>query len=132
MPPMLTPDPAALSREIGGRIAKRRKALGLTQANLAERIGVDPESVSRFERGKHLPSLPTLANIAAQLGTPVAALMPGETGTEDLPGAVRPLLDALAGLGEEDRLFAIRSAEALCGHLARRADRAGRLEDPGV
>ncbi len=43
----------ALIREV----VKRRKELGLTQKSLAEKIGVQQQVISRFEREKHIPTL---------------------------------------------------------------------------
>jgi transcriptional regulator with XRE-family HTH domain len=39
----------------GTRIAKRRHVLGLSQEELAERVGVTRDAVSAWERGKHFP-----------------------------------------------------------------------------
>lgn len=64
---------------LGRNIADRRKALGLTQAELAERLGADTVTVSRFERGSHLPSLIRLENIANALGLPLAELLSQST-----------------------------------------------------
>jgi transcriptional regulator with XRE-family HTH domain len=36
----------------GKELAKLRKKLGLTQAQLAERIGIAPNSLARLERGE--------------------------------------------------------------------------------
>lgn len=40
-----------LGRRLGQQIAARRKAMDLTQDQLAERLEVDAETISRFERG---------------------------------------------------------------------------------
>lgn len=37
--------------KIGKYIASKRKALGLTQAQLAEKLGMSSKSVSKWERG---------------------------------------------------------------------------------
>ena len=60
-------DSDKLAKRIGKRIADRRKVLGWTQEQLAERVRVDAETISRFERGVNLPSLPTLERLAAAL-----------------------------------------------------------------
>ena len=39
-------------------LAARRK-LGLSQAELARRAGIAPETLNRIERGRHAPSVPT-------------------------------------------------------------------------
>ena len=50
-------DPAAQAealRRMGARIAARRKALGLTQKQLAARLLVSDKTVSKWELGVHL------------------------------------------------------------------------------
>ena len=41
--------------KIGQFISRRRMAMGLTQAQLAERLNVTDKAVSKWERGKSLP-----------------------------------------------------------------------------
>ena len=53
----------------------RRKALALTQLQLAERLGVETETISRLERGTNLPSLQRLASLSEVLETSVAELL---------------------------------------------------------
>jgi DNA-binding XRE family transcriptional regulator len=53
-------DKPDLGKFLGQQIAAHRTALNLTQNQLAERLGVEPETVSRFERGSSLPSLKRL------------------------------------------------------------------------
>jgi transcriptional regulator with XRE-family HTH domain len=50
--------------ELGRRIAERRRFFGLTQAKLAEKIRVQPETISRFEHGRSMPSLTKVIAIA--------------------------------------------------------------------
>lgn len=49
---------------IGQRIRKLRESAGLTQIELAEIIYVDSNMLSRYERGRHMPSIQTLVCIA--------------------------------------------------------------------
>lgn len=67
---MINLDDYKLPGEVLGDIAKRmvlkRKALGLTQAKLAEKSGVSLASIKRFER-LHQISLASLVNIAFTL-----------------------------------------------------------------
>ena len=39
-------------RIIGQRIRQRRKALGMTQEDLAEKMGVNKSSIMRYEKGQ--------------------------------------------------------------------------------
>ena len=60
---------------IGQRIARRRKAVQITQSDLAARVGVSLHTVSGWERGEHLPDVAHLQKIAEALDTSVAFLM---------------------------------------------------------
>lgn len=51
-------------KAVGRRIASARKAAKLTQAELAAKAGVDPQHLSKQERGFFLPSADTLLRIA--------------------------------------------------------------------
>ena len=52
---------------IGKRIADRRKELKLTQAELAERIGLSDKFISSIETASSIPSLDTVAQISCVL-----------------------------------------------------------------
>ncbi len=62
-----------VEKRIGGKITEIRLTHGLTQAQLAEKVNISPESVSRMERGVTFPSLITIENIAATLNVPLKA-----------------------------------------------------------
>ena len=52
----------------GGQVIQRiRKERGMTQEQLAEKVGIDPNSISRIERGRLIPALPTLIDICNAL-----------------------------------------------------------------
>ena len=52
---------AAVSQARG--ILRARRRLGLSQAELARRAGIRPETLNRIEQGKNKPSVPTIAKI---------------------------------------------------------------------
>ncbi|MEM9194842.1 MAG: helix-turn-helix transcriptional regulator [Myxococcota bacterium] len=64
----------AVARAIGSRIRSERRRAGLTQAQLAERIGTYRPIVARVEKGRHRQSLRTLRAYARALDVPVAYL----------------------------------------------------------
>lgn len=64
-----------LKRTIGLRIRTARKSIGLTQDELSERIDRSVETVSNLERGRTLPPLPTLVDIAQILNLPISELL---------------------------------------------------------
>lgn len=57
---------------IGSRITEIRLSRNLTQAQLAEKVNVSVETISRLERGVSFPSLKTMANIASALDVPLS------------------------------------------------------------
>ena len=59
---------------VGMNIARLRRELGMTQADLAERINYSDKAVSKWERGESLPDVLTLLNLAEQLGTDLNTL----------------------------------------------------------
>lgn len=50
-------------------VIRRRGELGLTQAELAERMGTSHSAISRIESGQHSTSVETLRRLAAALET---------------------------------------------------------------
>ncbi len=53
---------------VGDRIKRRRKATGLTQEALAERIELSKNHLSNIERGRYLPTIQTMLLICDVLG----------------------------------------------------------------
>ncbi len=64
--------------DVGGRIRGIRKHLELTQAELAQRLGVTKVSVARYEAGR-VPRLRVLREIARLGGVTVTWLLDGST-----------------------------------------------------
>lgn len=105
---------SGLAGRLGQNIMRWRKALGLTQDQLALRLEVEPETISRFERGVTLPSLPTLASLAKALGATMAQLL-----EEKLPPpfkGIDKLATRLEPLSERDRAFVLDVMARLCAH----------------
>ncbi len=61
------------SAEIGAAIRKRRKALGLSQEQLAEKVGVSYQQVQRYENGSSSLNVENVQRIARALGLPATA-----------------------------------------------------------
>lgn len=59
------------AQELGARIAKAREVAGLTQASLAEALGIDRTSVVRLESGERKVSAGELASVAGLLRRPI-------------------------------------------------------------
>lgn len=87
--------------DLGKKIRAHRDELGLTQAELADKLGLTYSSVSQWESGRATPRTPILRQLADLFDTTVAELM-GEDATETaISGTSRmvPLL-GFAHMGE--------------------------------
>ena len=62
----------------GAAIRQLRESRAMTQADLAEQIGVSSKTVSKWETGKGLPDISLLQPLAQALGVSVIELMNGE------------------------------------------------------
>ena len=87
--------------DLGKKIRAHRDELGLTQAELADKLGLTYSSVSQWESGRATPRTPILRQLADLFGTTVADLMGEDASEAAISGASRmvPLL-GFAHMGE--------------------------------
>lgn len=64
-----------MDARVMNRIREIRERLGLTQEQLADRIGTTPQQISRLEKGLRGLDVPWMIKIAAALGERPAALI---------------------------------------------------------
>ncbi len=69
--------------EVARLVIKHRAALGLSQKELAGRVGTSHSAISRLESGRHKTSVETLQRIAEALG--VRLVLGFESGPRDAP-----------------------------------------------
>jgi transcriptional regulator with XRE-family HTH domain len=67
---------------LGKKISDYRKALGLTQDQLAEKMNVSPQAVSKWENDISCPDISLLPKLAALFGITVDELLSVETKKE--------------------------------------------------
>lgn len=124
-PPLNTEEKlgALLSKQLGARLALRRRERGWTQADMAEKMDVETETVSRFERGHAMPSLKRLAFAAYVLDVPLVDLIGGAS---HLAGdAAAEVLELFKDISPNQRMVLLGvvrdvSAEFLKTNLAKR------------
>lgn len=92
---------------LGARIATLRRNLGLSQAELAQRLGISPSAVGMYEQGRREPSIELLITMAEEFCVSTDYLLTG-----------RP------GPGEESYVLSLLNARlnAAQGQLRRRSD----------
>lgn len=69
---------SSVRKLIGLRIQTHRKKKLITQASLAEALGCEVTTLSRYERGEYAPDSEQLIRIANFLGLSPMDLLPGE------------------------------------------------------
>lgn len=77
----------SMSEDLTRRLVAERTRLGLTQGELAARIGVSQGAVSRWEKGRHRPSSEALNKLAIMVDTTASSLRQAPMA---LSGGLRP------------------------------------------
>lgn len=78
-----------LKLKIGANIIHYRKAMGITQAELAQRLNYSDKAVSKWERGESIPDVLTLVDIAGQFHITINQLVYGPQEEQQEPQEVR-------------------------------------------
>ncbi|MBC3861772.1 helix-turn-helix transcriptional regulator [Undibacterium jejuense] len=90
-----------LAREVGGIIAIRRKAKGWTQAQLAEHMDIEKETVSRIETAHITPTLARLDQIAKLLDCEISDLL--KISTPDVSDQALALMNRMEDLSQSQQ-----------------------------
>lgn len=94
-------------KEIGKRIARRRRQLGLTQAQVSEMVDISDQYMSSIERAVSIPSTEVIMRLAAALDTTPDAFLVGTAVPSD-GGEWRGVAELLRDL-DDRQLSAARS-----------------------
>ena len=105
-----------VQQRTAGRVRQARRDKGLTQEQLAETLDVATETVSRYEAGRLLPSLPMLYRMADALGVDVESLV--RRGPAGPRSAEAELVEGWRSLDAEERRMVL--------HLVRRLSQSHR------
>lgn len=102
--------------KIGTYIAGKRKALGMTQKQLAEQLGMSDKSVSKWERGICLPDVALYTELCQILGISINEFFAGEDiAKEDL---MQKSEENIIGVAKESKQKQKRLRSMLCLVLA--------------
>ncbi|WP_374554702.1 helix-turn-helix domain-containing protein [Aquitalea pelogenes] len=109
------PDPLAVS--VGKAIAARRQEAGLTQDQVAGKLDIGNEAVSRMERGLVMPTVARLLELASLFHCDASSLLV-ESSNRPAEQA-QYLAQMLARLDSEDREMVLTMVEQLTNRLAK-------------
>lgn len=86
---------------IGKFIAQQRKAKNLTQAQLAEKLGVSNKTISKWENGKCMPDYSIIQFLCKELDVTISELIDGKISNNDSPSfKEEQLLDLMRRMQE--------------------------------
>ncbi len=85
--------------QLGNKIAAKRKDLGITQQEFADKMAVTRQTVSRWEAGTVMPDIDKISDIAGILGVSCDYLLKDDAAEDAAasPRAVSRLLEGLKG-----------------------------------
>ena len=82
-----------MNKTLGTMIAELRKQHGMTQLELAEKMGVTDKAVSKWERDLSCPDINSIPNLAEILGVSVEELMQIKKEAETPVSKVSQIMD---------------------------------------
>lgn len=95
---------------IGNKIKQLREAVNLSQDDLASKIGIAPNTISRWETTKYKPKIDDLQKLAVFFNVNLSAFLPDEYQTGDSP-EISALMSAASELNPDDIKELVRYAE---------------------
>ena len=107
-----------LRKALGANIRNHRRAQGLTQVTLADRVEVSIETIGKIERGVAAPSFDTVERIAAALNLPPLSLFgvgEGATPRGERGRLLARINATLSGMNEDQMARAAKMLEAFVG-----------------
>jgi transcriptional regulator with XRE-family HTH domain len=109
----------SIEEKLGKKIARHRKAFGLTQARLAEKVRVHPETISRIETGSRSASLDLIAKVSDALKLELHDLFRLHDDTDTKGRAVDRLLLFASRLSPEEIELVMDVGGAMLGYARR-------------
>ena len=114
--PLHDPDePLAFLKGVGRALVEERRRCGMSQQQVAEQIGIEPETVSRIETGAIAPSLVRLRQFARVYDCSLQGLL-GRT-SDGLPDLALQIARELDGLPPTDQRHVAEQALATARYL---------------
>lgn len=84
-----------MKKSLGALIAEARRKKGMTQLELAEKMGVTDKAVSKWERDLSCPDVNSLPQLAEVLGISIEELLQGKNEKQPADSKVGELLDTI-------------------------------------
>lgn len=102
------------AKKTGAYLAMLRKGMGLTQQEVAERLGVSNKTVSKWESGGGFPDITVLPALAALYGVTADELLAGESRPGKMERRAPSEVENYLHRREEFRFRGVAAVAALC------------------
>lgn len=122
-PLVMAPAENAFYRQLGRRIAERRKALGITQVQLAETLGIAQQTMAHYEGGRVRFAAGLLPLLAETLHASIEELIGEASATK--PGRRGPVpkiqqqLERVSSLPKPDQRAVMRVLDSMLAQAGR-------------
>ena len=83
-------------KKIGSFLRELRKNEGLTQEQVAEKLGISSRTISRWETGAYMPDISMLVGIAEMYDVDVREIIDGERKEENMDSEVKEVAEKMA------------------------------------
>ena len=103
-----------LDRHVGARMRERRIMLGLTQQQLAERIGITYQQAHKYEKGINRVAATRLYKVGQVLGVDVGYFFEGLHRAEESPSGRTPQQRLLLELAKNFMILRPEHQQAIC------------------
>ena len=110
--------PHHVDRHVGALIRARRKAMGMSQSELADALDITFQQIQKYERGTNRVSSSKLYEIAQKLDVPLATFFEGLDHPE--AGGGTPTADVIGFLGQSGSQDLVTAFKAMNPLLRRR------------
>jgi uncharacterized protein YjbI with pentapeptide repeats len=89
---------------IGGKIARARKAIGMSQARLGQQLFISPQAVGKWERGESMPDITTFNRLADMLGVDLNYFSENvQAAANEMPPVAPPVKQPAKEIGSPSR-----------------------------
>ncbi len=105
---------------LGSNIKKYREASNLTQEQLAQRLNISPQAVSKWERGENMPDCASLSDLADALGVSLDRLFGRENASFEDVGY--QIVRYMRYMPLKEKLKAIKKTAYFCEQVMMRDD----------
>lgn len=112
---VMDPDEQQFLKAVGARIAKLRKAQGLSQQSMAGKLGIAQQSYAHYEVGRVRMPLWVLPRLAQILGVSADELIgePARSGKRGPPSRLQQQIERLSSLPQAKQRLVIEMLEGV-------------------